>query len=106
MIRLLARMVLLAAVLLMPFGMNAVPAASPQHHSAAMPMQHCPEQAPAHQPKSGFAECTMACATALPASDAGGAAAFQIAGVPPEAAAIQQLHGLDPDTATPPPKHF
>ena len=60
----------LVAVLLMPFGMTAAPAAaaSAEHHSPAM-MQHCPEQAPKHGGKAGFVECTMACAAALPAFD-------------------------------------
>ena len=44
----------LVAVLLMPFGMTAAPAApvAAEHHSAAM-MQHCPEQAPKHGGKAG-----------------------------------------------------
>ena len=95
----------LVAVLLMPFGMTAAPAApaAAEHHSAAM-MQHCPEQAPKHGGKAGFVECTMACAAALPACDGRGDEPALIASAPETASAVRHLHGLHPDTATPPPK--
>lgn len=95
---------LLIAVLLMPLGMAPAPAGAAQHHAAAMPMQHCPEQGSKHQSKGAFAECTMACASALPAADR-----VQERPVPCDAPAVavapmHVLHGLHPDTATPPPK--
>ena len=98
------KLLTLIAVLAMPFGMTAAPAAAMQHHVASMPMQHCPEQAPGHASKGAFVECTMACSAALPATDRsseqpvfGRAEAVR----PP---AMRQLQGLHPETATPPPK--
>ena len=103
--QLIARLVLLVAVLLMPLGM-APAAAGPVGHQRvdAMPMGHCDQQGSKHAPKAGFAECTMACSAALPAADLSRDEAPPAALVPlnPVAAAI--LLGLHPDTATPPPK--
>jgi hypothetical protein len=98
------KLLTLIAVLLMPFGMTAAPAAAAQHHSASMPMQHCPEQAPKPTGKAGFIECTMVCSAALPVGDLSRDEPQLIVCAPPEAAAVRQLHGLHPDTATPPPK--
>jgi hypothetical protein len=99
------KLLTLIAVLLLPFGMTALPAAAVQHHSASMPMQHCPEQAPKEHGKFGFAECTMVCSAALPATDTRQDEIAPIVCAPTEATAVRQLFGLDPDTATPPPKH-
>ena len=101
----LSRLMLLVAVLLMPLGMSPG-AAAPVHHemAAGMPMGHCPDQAPSHDKKSGFGECTMACAAALPAVEAPTA---ELPIVPPELtrlALTDRLHGLHPETATPPPR--
>ena len=64
------KLLTLVAVLLMPIAMTAAPASATVHHQgASMPMQHCPEQGSKHESKSAFAECTMACASALPAAD-------------------------------------
>jgi hypothetical protein len=105
MIRLMAEILALIAVLLMPLGMTAAPAAvAHQGRSAGMPMQHCPEQAPRHEKKSGFDECTMACSAALPAADSPQEALMLIASVPNASAATPMLHGVHPDIATPPPK--
>jgi hypothetical protein len=98
------KLLALLAVLLMPFGMTPVAAAKSPHHSATMPMQHCPEQAPDHGSKGGFVECTMACSAALPALDSAPQQSL-----PPErnltpVAVAHILHGLHPETATPPPK--
>src|SRR3954451_11912400 len=95
----LLRLLALVAVLLMPLGM--APTTAAQHHIVPMPMQHCPEQAPKHD---ALGECTMACAAALPAVDAQQGEAVAIAQVPVVAALVRQLHGLHPETATPPPK--
>jgi hypothetical protein len=105
MARELARLILLVAVLLMPLGMSSATAAAPSHHDMAGMMRgHCPDQAPAQHHKAGFAECTMACAAALPAVEAPGAPAVAIATELPRSAAAHQLHGLHPETATPPPR--
>jgi hypothetical protein len=105
MARLVTKLLVLIAVLLMPFGMTAAPAAAAAHHGAAMPMQHCPEQAPSHSGKAGVAECTMACAAALPAVAGCTDEPPRIAADLYQSAHPRQLHGLHPDTATPPPKH-
>lgn len=104
--QLLARLLLLVAVLLMPFGMTPAAAMAHEQHSAAaaMPAGHCPEQAPRPGGKAGFIECTMVCSAALPASDLKRHEPRLIVCVPVEAAAARQLHGLHPDTATPPPR--
>jgi hypothetical protein len=100
----LPRLFLLIAVLFMPFGMSPAPAAAAERHSAAMPMQHCPEQGANHQSKGAFAACTMACASALPAVDR-----LQEERMPYGAAFVAEtpvraLHGLHPETETPPPR--
>jgi hypothetical protein len=103
---LILRLLLLFAVLAMPFGMSAAPAATVGHHSAAsMPMEHCPEQNTGHDRKGGIAECTMACSVALPA-------AVTVVARQPLTTATQlvlradaeRLHGLHPETLTPPPR--
>lgn len=97
-------LIALLAVLLLPFAMVPAAAAGSPHHSASMPMQHCPEQAPAHGMKGGVAECTMACSSALPAFDAASEETVQAdRGCNPVMVA-HVLHGLHPDPATPPPK--
>jgi len=100
------RLLLLLAVLLMPFGMTGAVAAPAQQHAAAagMPMPHCPEPPPSQHGKAGFAECTMACSAALPAAAARPDAPLLIVCAPDLSEAVRQLHGLHPDTATPPPK--
>jgi len=104
MTRLIARLVILAAVLLMPFGMAAAPAA--QHHTgrSAMPMSHCPDRGTNDGAKGAFAECTMACAAALPALGSHAADPMRIICTAVQPAAVVRLHGLHPETATPPPK--
>jgi hypothetical protein len=101
----IARLLLLIAVLLMPLGMTP-PAANAAGHQAmaAMPMGHCDERAPNHAPKAGFADCTMACSAALPAIDLSRDEPPPVAHLPLRAAVALILHGLHPDTATPPPK--
>jgi hypothetical protein len=96
------KLLTLVALVLMPFGM-APAAATPAHH-AAMPMEHCPDPSP-KQAHNGIAECTMACAGALPAMLSTEAAPLLPVEAPPEASATAQLHGLQPETATPPPRN-
>ena len=106
MMRLIAKLLLLLAVMLMPFGMAPAGASPNQPHamSAGMPMQHCPEQRGKGDMKGGFADCSMACSAALPAVDRPREGHSPIAGPPTAPAAARELHGLHPDTATPPPK--
>jgi hypothetical protein len=99
------RSILLIAVLLMPLGM--APAAAVPHHAMAMdmPMGHCPDQGPHHDMKGGIAECTMACAGALPAADLADHQPLLITSEPVLLTTADALDGLHPETATPPPKH-
>jgi hypothetical protein len=97
------RLLALIAVLLMPLGM-ATPAAA--HPMADMAMSHCPDQPSHHQQKAWSAECTMACASALPAFDRAEDQIGPVARVAFVSLPAQPLHGLHPDTATPPPKPF
>ena len=100
------KLLTLVAVLLLPLGMNSAPAAAATHHGsmASMPVEHCPEQSPKHVGKAGFVECTMACSAALPAADFRGHDPLMIACTPVEPCVADRLHGLHPETATPPPK--
>jgi hypothetical protein len=104
--RLFSRLLVLVAVMLMPFGMSAPASASTAHDQmmAGMPMGHCPDQAPRHDGKSAFGECTMACAAALPAIDRRSDEPDLIVREPVQSVAVQRLRGLHPETATPPPK--
>jgi hypothetical protein len=101
----LFRLLTLIAVLLLPLGMQPVAAApAMSHHGAAMPMQHCPEQGSKHDGKAGFDECTMVCSSALPAVSLAQPALLLLACAPEMSGVTQILHGLQPETATPPPK--
>jgi hypothetical protein len=97
-------LLVLLAMILMPFGMSAGAAPPVTRHAMAMPTQHCPEQAPDHRSKGAFTECTMACSAALPAADCDSDEPPLRVGEPVRPSAIKQLHGLHPETATPPPR--
>jgi hypothetical protein len=103
---LLTKLLLLVVMLLMPLGM-APSAAAEMHRSmgASSAMQHCPEQSSKHEHKGAAAECTMACSAALPAADTVRAELPLAPGEPLPSVAVRQLHGLHPETATPPPRH-
>ena len=102
----LATIVVLIAVLAMPLGMApATAAASHSRMTMDMPMGHCSDPAPQHHDmKGGIAECTMACAGALPAADLAEREPLLAVREPVQPAAAQRLDGLHPDIATPPPK--
>jgi len=101
----ITRLLVLVAVLLMPLGM-APADASQAHHAiaAAVPMKHCPDQAPSHAPKGALALCTMACAAAVPASSSPIEEPLTATADLAKPAPSQRLQGLQPETATPPPK--
>jgi hypothetical protein len=106
MARLIAKLLLIVAMLSMPFGMTAA-AGSAHHDAMAMgdtSMRHCPDQGSGHNMKGGIAECTMACAAALPAADATNGGPPLIICDPVLPGTAQRLHSLHPDIATPPPK--
>jgi hypothetical protein len=100
----LGKLLLLAAVLLMPFGMAPAAASASPQAMASMPMGHCPDQDSSHSPKAGIADCTMACAGALPAVAATREEPLLAPAEPVLATASQALNSLHPETATPPPK--
>jgi hypothetical protein len=104
MIRLIGKLLVLIAVLTMPFGMSAASATAHPAESALMPMQHCLDQAPGKGQKSAFAECTMACSAALPATNSRPAQRPPVVCTPVLPAAAHSLFGLHPETDTPPPK--
>jgi hypothetical protein len=99
------RLLLLVAVALMPFGMAAAPAASVQHQQmAGAATQHCAEKESNGGTTQVLADCTMACAAALPAADLpppDGPAASRMRGQP---TFIPTLSGIELEIATPPPR--
>jgi hypothetical protein len=99
----LVRLLALVAVLLMPFGMAPVSSAARHEHSASM-NSHCPQQAPKQAGKAAFAECTMACSAALPATELPREHPLLINCMPVGPSTAKALQGLHPETATPPPK--
>jgi hypothetical protein len=98
-----AKLLLMLAVLLMPLGMTPA-AAQGRGDKAMVAMGHCDQQAPAHHSTQGFTECTMACSAALPAFDVARDEPPPVACTPAQPVAAQILHGLHPETATPPPR--
>ena len=98
----LLRLLTLVALLLMPLGMATAPAAV-EHHDAASTPRHCPDQGSKHD-VTGFAECTMACAAALPVLDFVQVLPLPIPATPFLGPRAIGLPGLGPETATPPPK--
>jgi len=97
----LAKLLLLIAVLLMPLGMNPAAATAGGH---AAQMTHCDHQLPKPHHKAGFSECTMACSAALPAIGRASENLPEVAAAPMHSAFKAVLHGLHPETATPPPR--
>lgn len=104
--RTVLKVVVLIAVLLMPLGMQPAASANMAHRhgmAALTSMEHCPDQSK-QQHNDGFATCSMACASALPAQQVvhDEAPALWHDLVRPTAA--QTLHGLHPEVPAPPPK--
>lgn len=100
----LAKLLLIAAILLMPFGM-AAPAGAAEHHApaASSAMSHCPEENTPDQRHSG-GECTMACASTLPAMFPTGGPLLAPVTAPSPRILAAPLTCLHPETATPPPR--
>ena len=104
----LARIALLLAVLLMPVGMTGASAATAHHATmdmAGMAMGHCSDtgdQRPAHGMP---ADCTMACASALPAIPASPTkTAAQMPADFGKPGPVRALSGTLLEIATPPPR--
>jgi hypothetical protein len=104
---LIGRLLALLSVLLMPLGMEAAAASAPAIGHYAMvgtAMEHCPDQSSKHEHNDGLAMCSMACASALPAQDLVRDDTILRSHQLVLPITEQTLHGLHPDTATPPPK--
>jgi hypothetical protein len=98
------RLLVLATLMLMPLGMAAAPAA-PLHQQTAMPMGHCSERDSTPHPTGALAACTMACASALPATDLQPVAgAHPVSKFTPTAPVVAALTGIELEIATPPPR--
>lgn len=102
------RMLVLASLMLMPFGMAAASAAPVQEHRMAMampmPMEHCPDGDQKSHSSGTLATCTMACSAALPASAPKPGPSIRV-----EREAVAQLlaptlSGIELEIATPPPR--
>ena len=104
----LAKLLAILALVLTSFGMTAAPAAAAPHHGASaamtMPMEHCSDEGGSGDAQGGVAECAMACSAALPAADLSQLDSLTILCTPDRGPVARSLHGLHPDTATPPPK--
>lgn len=104
--RMLAKLLAIVALLLTSVGMTAASSAAAPHHdaAAAMPMQHCPDADGSADNNGGVPQCAMVCSAALPAAELGQPLGLTIVCVPAEGPLARSLHGLHPETATPPPK--
>ena len=100
--QMIAKCLLLLAVLLMPFGMTPATAGAGDGPAAAM--RHCSESGDVHHGKGGIAECTMACAAALPACMMHPPQPLEIAPSQQALAPTKLLGNVPPDTRTPPPR--
>jgi hypothetical protein len=95
------RLIALFALILMPLSMASAPASA--QPTSAGPAGHCDDhQQPAKAPAGPQAHCT-ACA-ALPAIDAPAPIAELSPETPILISLADFLAGIEPDTATPPPK--
>ena len=101
--RILLRLAMLLSVMLMPFGMSPAAAAPATQDHAAMPMPHCPDQAPSQDTK-GIGGCVMACSAALPAMELVTPMPSAAMHAPVTRPVIAALTGLQPEIATPPPR--
>jgi hypothetical protein len=101
----MAKLVLLVAVLLMPFAMAPAAASAPHQETAiGTAMGHCVDQHQREQSNRGIAECTMACAASLPATGAAVMAPIVVVEVLSPSVTTHRLQGLHPEIATPPPR--
>lgn len=100
----LLRLLAFIAVMLMPFGMAPAAAAPMQDQQMAMPMHSCPERDSSRHSTGAFSACTMACASALPATDLTVALAQLVSEFLPEPIFGPALSGIELEIATPPPR--
>jgi hypothetical protein len=99
------KLFVLLAVMVMPFGMSAVMAASVNHAPAAVTSQHCDDHGgqPAEKSSKQSADCAIACSMLIAAETRIEEPAPAVRLVPARPLA-ERGTGLHPDTATPPPK--
>ncbi len=102
----LSKLLLLLSVLLMPLAMTPAAGAAPDHAAmgSAMGMEHCPDESSKPDVAPGIATCSMACAAALPAFAVTLGQKVPSRGVPAGTLEPGKLHGLDPESADPPPR--
>ena len=97
------RLIVLLALLLMPFGMTAAPAlAQPSGHASSM-AGHCGDQQERGQSQLPMKEHCAVC-SALPAADSPVPAPRLKPSMSRTAALAAPFTGIEPETATPPPK--
>ena len=100
-VALLFRLLAIAVLVLMPFGMSTPAAAS---HHASGSQGHCDGSSQPDQGKTmPQVHCAAAC-TALPDQPLTAAAARFSRALPPAISAMYGMTGEQPETATPPPK--
>lgn len=103
--KLIAHLLLMLSVLAMPFAMQSAAAAPAPHHAAdTMPMGDCPDGQGQSSTDGGIAECTMICASALPAAASAPTCPLLILREPARTAGARALRDIEPEIATPPPK--
>lgn len=98
------RLLALLAMVLMPFGMAAAPAAPAQSHHSSAGMEHCPDESSTMDLAGGPGGCAMPCSAALPAGDAGPIDSPSLARSLVDAGRPPALAGLVLEIATPPPR--
>lgn len=105
MIAALVRLLTLLAVVLMPLGMAATPAAGqtiPMSHNMAS-SGHCEEQPDQGEAPASNMDCTVC--VALPATDSPIPVSAMKPATPRRIALATPFAGIQPEIATPPPKH-
>ncbi|MBA3834330.1 MAG: hypothetical protein H0X53_00500 [Sphingomonas sp.] len=102
----LLRLLTMVAVLMVPFGMAAAPAAPSGGHtmSASTATEHCPESNPAEALGDGPADCAMPCSAAVPADAVAAVKSNSIVQAAAERRFEGALAGILLEIATPPPK--
>jgi hypothetical protein len=102
------RLLAIAAFVLMPFGMNGATAGTgptPADHSAmAMGTGHCDEQPNKDKVPAAKMDCTAMC-SALPAADTWVPLSVLKPSAPRTLAIAAPFSGIEPEIATPPPRH-
>lgn len=102
---LILKLLALAALVLMPLGMQAASAAPAGHPPAAAAAGHCDEEGgqPAGHSSDPAIDCAMGCSM-LAAGEARAADPAFSPSLPSGRPLAKRRSGLHPDTATPPPK--